>query len=139
LDGHEALRCDHERSEIRMSMQIRQRTGDPDDIRASEGNIIVEIDKGAGGRRWVEAPKSALKDLSNRGVVELAIKGLGPGDPFASDTQTMLSDSSFSLERIENGVQTQWVRRDETVDADAIEQERIRFALSRDHVGGGRN
>ena len=119
-----------------MEMSIRQRTGDPDEIRPDDGNIIVEISKGAGGKRWVEVPRASLAGKSHREVVQMALGGLGSDDPFVPDTQAILGDSSYSLERVDSGVQSRWLSREAPVDTESLEQERLRYALSHDHVGG---
>lgn len=119
-----------------MEMQVRQRTGDPDDMLPQEGNIIIEVGKGAGGKRWAEAPKSALAGKSHEAVVEMVLNGLPPDDPFAHDMRSILPNRSYSLEMVDSGKQSRWVSRDSTVDAASVEQQRLRYAVSRDHVGG---
>ena len=120
-----------------METRMRRQDVDSDDLQPAEGNIWVELSRGAGGKREAEVPRSLLTPATtNDEAVRMALQRLNQDDPFVADAETMLDDRSVSLERIESGRQTRWVSREGRVDPASLEGQRLRYAMTRDHVGG---
>lgn len=118
-----------------MPVRTRNNRGDSD-ADGYDDSITVEVTKGAGGSRSSSEKREALRGLTHRQVIQRLLGSLGPADSFAQDAAQALGDKGFSVERVDSGSQTHWVDRDAPVDETILAQEQLRYAMSRDHVGG---
>ena len=118
-----------------MNLRTRNNRGDSD-AEGYQDYITIEVTKGAGGTRTTPEKREALRGLTHRQVIQHVLRSLGPGDSFAQDAAQALADRGFSVERVDSGSQTHWVDRDAPVDETILAQEQLRYAMSRDHVGG---
>ena len=118
-----------------MNLRTRNNRGDSD-ADGYPDSITIEVTKGAGGARSVSEKRDALRGLTHRQVIQRVLGSLGAGDSFAQDAAQALDDKGFSVERVDSGSQSHWVDRDAPVDETILAQEQLRYAMSRDHVGG---
>jgi len=100
------------------------------------GEVTVTLDKSGGGSRSVRLPRERLQGLTYRQVVEAAALSLDNDRAFAEGVRRLLGDRSYSLERAESGRQSHPVKRDAPIDEALLEEDDLRFVLSRDHHGG---